>query len=437
MGKKARVIRSVLITNLHSAQNLGDEAINRVTLEMVTTAFPAAKVTFAANHPQSWQKFAEVHTLASMSTWGGDAVTGDWKSKSWQLPFFAALLGLCAFVYRYFGRKLYFGSQQQRTLQAAYYAADLVLSCGGGNFYANSATSPAYLWSLLTVAFAVALGKPTWLLPQSIGPISGQIQRFLTRLTLNRTEQILVREQRSLAFASDELGLTAPIQLMPDLAFGLASVGTLPSALVSQPRNDIIHIGLTPMDRQAQDKRFGRQKEYEEILVSLVQKLSQEQPIRCSIIAQCHGPSADQDDRVVARRLYEKLLSLGVEVELCDAFDNLNDLLLHFRQLDCLIGTRMHTAILGFTQSIPTTLLAYQPKAHGVMQMMQMADYCIDIHNVTFEALSQRVRRMLEQRSMLVEQIELHVTKLQQELQQIPAQLVHSVSTHSDALYSE
>ena len=79
-----------------------------------------------------------------------------WRSRSllsvlyFPLPFFAVA------AYRLFWVANAIWSHQRRLLEA-YYRADKVLSCGGGNFYADRAFSPFFICSLLTLAFALGL----------------------------------------------------------------------------------------------------------------------------------------------------------------------------------------------------------------------------------------------------------------------------------------
>ena len=83
----------------------------------------------------------------------------------------------------------------------------------------------------------------------------------------------MAREARSVAFVQDVLGVTTPVVLLPDLAFGLArSEACVRTAEPSVPQQ----IGVTVIDRGAQSPSFKGQLAYKDALVSLLVRLARE-----------------------------------------------------------------------------------------------------------------------------------------------------------------
>ena len=185
----------ILILNVHSALNLGDDAIMRTTVQTLGETFADVQITVAANDPTSWQQ-----VTAKSKFWVR------WRpgllirprhagaQRAYLMPFVAGLLFCAATAYRLFGIELRWGTPEQRRLLDCYYQADLILSCGGGNFYAHRPLSPALIWALLSLAFAAVLGKQVTMLPQSFGPIEGRLQRWLARWTFSRAHLMMARE---------------------------------------------------------------------------------------------------------------------------------------------------------------------------------------------------------------------------------------------------
>lgn len=385
----------ILILNVHSARNLGDDAIMQSTLQGLTQTFAAAQITVAANDPTSWRKYREIEVLGSLATWVADPAQARWRTRAYLMPFVAGLLFCATLAYRLFGIELRWGSQEQRRLLDCYYHADLVLSCGGGNFYAHRSLSPALIWALLSLAFAVVLGKRVTMLPQSFGPIEGRLQRWLARWTFSHVHLMMAREARSVAFVQDVLGVPTPVVLLPDLAFGLArSEACVRTAEPSVPQQ----IGVTVIDRGAQSPSFKGQLAYEEALVSLLVRLARERHAHIRVFCQCYGPSPDQDDRPIAQRIHERVRQLGADATLRINFEDAREIIAAYSEMDLLIGTRMHTGIFGLCNAVPVLLIGYQPKTSGVMASFDLDRYCCDITVVDPDRLYSLVCELLERK---------------------------------------
>jgi colanic acid/amylovoran biosynthesis protein len=393
---------NILIINLHSALNLGDDAIMQATLQALTESFPAATITAAANDPDSWRKYRDLSVVGSLTWWVIDRSGGGWRWRKPRVVVYAGLLALAVGLYRALNVKFLFGSAEQRRLLAAYYGADLVLSCGGGNFYAHRPLSIAFIWSLVTLAMAIALRKKTIMLPQSIGPIEGRFQRWLARHVFERVPRIMLREQRSADLLKALLVRRQPI-VLADLAFALPAAPDHVRFLAAD--NHPLRIGVTVMDRGAQDPHFQRQALYEEALVSLLARLRASYDAHFYVFCQCYGPSPDQDDRQCARRITERIRQQGIPATLLDGFSDALEIRSAYKAMTCVIGTRMHAGIFALSHGVPTLLIGYQPKALGTMNLFGLERYCCEIERFTGDDLYRLTCEILEQRQALAQQI--------------------------------
>lgn len=396
----------VLILNVHSALNLGDDAIMRATLEAFRIAFPEAQITVSANDPSSWEKYHEIRVVGSLATWVADPARGKWRKRAYMIPPTLILLLGAVMLYRLCKVRLVWGAPHQRCLLMSYYDADLVLSCGGGNFYAHRRLSPAFIWALLSLAFAAALGKQIVMLPQSVGPIVGFMQRLLARWTFAHVCLIMVREPRTCAFIREVLRVQTPIVLLPDLAFGLLR-GVIRKEAVSSKSNR--QIGVTVIDRSAQEPGFSGQQHYEKTLVTLLTRLAHQYHARILVFCQSFGPSLDQDDRPMAEQLYRQLRQLGIETTLHTDFQDAGEIIAAYSELDMVIGTRMHTGVFALSAGVPVLLIGYQPKSCGMMVTFGLERYCCDIKDVNVDILYELACEILaheeELRSHIVERL--------------------------------
>lgn len=405
---------NILIINLYSARNLGDDAIMYETLRGLHKTYPGAQVTLAASDPDSWHKYCDVKITGSLTTWFARIDKGRWRARVLATPVYLLLLMLSVLLYRLFGLKVLFGSDEKHRLLSAYYTADLVLSCGGGNFYAHTIISPFFLCSLLSLGLALGLGKRVVMLPQSVGPIKGYLQKALARFLFNRVSWMLVRDQYSLDFAEHVLRLKKQPILIPDLAFAPMSL-VAPSVDLSQQAG--LHIGVTVIERAAQLRTFSGQEAYEKALASVLIRLNREYGANLYLFSQCNGPNLAHEDRRAVYRLYHQLKEQGVAATILDTFDNALVLKATYASMDCLIGSRMHTAIFGMSHAVPVVLISYQPKSRGVMKSFGLERYCCDIETVTPDCLYEIVREVIENRESISRLIAERYDEIQTRLQ--------------------
>ena len=406
---------NILIVNVHSALNLGDDGIMRATLGSLTAAFPEVKITVAANDPASWRAFEAIETVGSLTSWVAYLANGRWRARVALAPVYLLLLTIAAAGYRLLGVKLRAGDREKHRLLSAYYSADLVLSCGGGNFYAHRSFSPFFIWAILTLGFAIAIGKKVVLLPQSIGPIEGRLQRLMARITLSRADLIMVRERSSLHFVIHDLGIDQKAIVVPDLAFNLP-----PAPALTEPnmgREKPLRIGVTVIDRAAQTHNFQRQESYENALTALLVRLNKEHKTESYIFAQSYGPGIDHDDRRAARRLFKRVKEATGRAVMVTDFRNALEAKAAYIGVDCMIATRMHSGVFALCNHVPTILIGYQPKACGMMQMFELEQYCCDIQTLTADQLYELVRDVLLHRVEISQHIADHYVQIRKQLQ--------------------
>jgi colanic acid/amylovoran biosynthesis protein len=329
-----------------------------------------------------------------------------------RMALYALALLMASLLYRLWRVRLHLRNADRRNLLNAYYEADLVLSCGGGNFYAHHSPSPGFLWALAAIALPLGMGKPVVMLPQSVGPIEGREQRALARWVFRRISLIMVREERSRQFLREILDVGSEIMVLPDLAF------TRPaniSAGAHQTRP--LTIGVTVIDRGAQTGGAVNQAAYEQSLATTLAIAQREHKADVHLFVQCLGPSLDQDDRRATQRLADELARRNVRTRLHDNFDDAGALRRALAEMDLIVASRMHTGIFALSSGVPVVMIAYQPKAIGVMASFGLDDYCLDIATLSADSLGAAIRRATAERETLAGQIASTYATMEPELQ--------------------
>ena len=384
----------IVIQNLHSAKNLGDHGIMAATLAGLNETYPDAQITVVANDPESWQVFPGVTVISSLLNWVADARLGNWRGSLWRTPPLLAWLLAYLVIYRLTGRSLPVWNKGRRQLLATYEQADLVLSCGGGNFYAEHGASPSFFWSLMTLWLPIGLGKPLVMLPQSVGPINGRLLRLLARPVFHKVEQIMLREPTSVQFMTQQLGYKRPLLLLPDQAFGLSRAEEV--ALPAAPETSW-RLGVTLIDRSAHIARPHGQQLYETAVVEAIEQLHRQRETAVYLFVQCFGPSRSQDDRIVTRRVFDQLQQRGVP---CFLIENLTDsasIKAAYACMDGMIATRMHTAIFALSSGVPTVVIGYQPKSLGMVRFLEVEAFYSDIGQITTDELMAQLETLHQQ----------------------------------------
>lgn len=107
---------NILILNVHSALNLGDDAIMYTTIQSLHHRFPGANITVAANDPDSWAKYEDIEVYNALCAWITDCRLGLWRKQFYLTPLVLLFLFLSTILYRLFNYRLHLGSQKKNQL---------------------------------------------------------------------------------------------------------------------------------------------------------------------------------------------------------------------------------------------------------------------------------------------------------------------------------
>ena len=90
---------------------------------------------------------------------------------------------------------------------------------------------------------------------------------------------------------------------------------------------------------------------------------------------------------------------------------------------ECLIACRMHAAIAAVSQCVPTLILAYNHKTHGIIgRALEMQDLIIDIRDIDIETFKEQIRQkaahLIENTDMLKNKLSQPVNKAKEKSEQ-------------------
>jgi len=396
----------ILIVNLHSSKNLGDEAILRATIYLLSNRYQDLDITLMANDPESWSHFNSCKVIPSFIRLSINNFN-DFAFNYYYL--FLLFLNLIVGVLPFFKK---INNKYTEPIQKIK-KADLIFSCGGGNFYSNSFIGLPLLLNCLIILYSGLWKKRIIFLPQSFGPLKKKFHQLYIKMALHFSERIFVRENKSFEFIKS-LGINDPkVEFMPDLAIYLTKVTQIYNDSPSLKEFGKIKIGFSLMDRSQQDKNFSNQESYESSIVLFVEELLNGINAEVHFFIQSYGPTNDQNDNFVSLRIFDKIMVNPKNVYIRNDFHDSLRYLNELKEMDIIIATRMHTAILGLISYIPVITIGYQHKSLGLMELLNLQEYFIEINHLDNMKINACYEQIIKNRKQIIETIENNVLTLQ------------------------
>jgi len=331
-------------------------------------------------------------------------------------------------MYRVCGKPVFVPAPESwRELLRAYMQADLVVSKPGGFLY-SSGRGLSLLISIHTLALALLADKPLYLMPQSIGPLSCSGEQFLLKRVLKRARLVMAREPASFRLLKSWHLPPDALILLPDLAFSYP--GAPASSAMDwlrehgiEPESASPLLGMTVINWEAQNPEFARQTRYEEACAAAARLFIETYGGKVILFPQVRGPSQSHDDRVPARRIGYQLSDVESSVFLIEepvAPDLLKAL---YGRMSLFVGTRMHSSIFALSQRVPVVAIGYQPKTVGILQMLGLDRWNLDIDRVTEKRLTQLLTELWEARGAVRDHLDRMIPTLEQQTREVGARV--------------
>lgn len=389
----------ILVVNLHSSANAGDDALTRETVRQLQEAFPGASLTLAMNDPDSYHGPAT--TVGSFMTWFRQR--GRWR---WTSPFLFLLSLKLLLFHRITGPAvLRLAPGRYHPLLRAYCESDLVVSSAGNFLYSSGLVGLPFFIAIYTMASALLAGKRLYNMPQTVGPLRRRWEKWLVRFIVGRMPLFLVRDAISQQQLQQIGAWHAGCRLAPDLAFALRPApsargeGLLRRSGIDPGERPLL--GVTLINWGVQARHFRGQEAYENAVAAAVRAFVTRHSGRSVLFAQVRGPAPADDDVIPARRVHALLADLGDAVALVEEEATTADLKAAYGRMDLFLGTRLHSNIFALTEYVPAVTIQYQPKTRGVMRMLGLEEWVIPIEEVTEEELRALLDRLWNERQAL------------------------------------
>lgn len=261
---------------------------------------------------------------------------------------------------------------------------DTVVIAGGGYMYSSKRRLNFSLYqSLVSIRLGHAAVGATLMMPQSIGPVTREIDRRLIEWSLKYTTPV-VRERLSLAASARMPRLNA--REVDDVAFYRQSSGS--SAQVREVCRIVV-----------MDWRWSTSSDdaaFEAYVQALVDVATGVHALGLEVVLGGHSsiPEHKQDDLLVAR-----LISARLRVpHLVDTNTDVAHLYQAYAATRVVIGTRLHACIMAVSVGTPAISLQYQEKSSGVLGRLGMQDLVHRVDAIDSALLIRQVREVAQTR---------------------------------------
>ena len=385
----------IIITNSH-ANNRGDEAAQRSMINSLKQLVPDAKFTVLTISPEGLDLQQEdVRILKTFSVFEKKAI-----------PIVPIVLWA---LIRLLGLRL--PTFHTRTLEALREMAnaDIIISAPGGPYFGDLYSSHEIREHLFHIFLSKVLRKPVMIYAPSMGPFQSRTRNILRRYLLNKVEIITLRDQISKDYLGT-LKLTHPlIYLTADSAFQdtinidrdeIEAIMVAEKIIDHQNENSNGKplVGITPTGANWNFRDSAnpqeKQERYNKIIAKAIDYLVDKFNARVVFFPQLYGNSDDvplinEIISLVRRKDAVRVLSNKWDSEIQQAI---------ISQMDFVIGNRYHSVIFALKAEVPVVCVAYEHKSVGIMQAAKLDRYVINIANLTYELLLDKINQVWNQR---------------------------------------
>jgi colanic acid/amylovoran biosynthesis protein len=295
-------------------------------------------------------------------------------------------------------------------------SSDIIIVCGGGFLGGKKFNSLIHLHQ---INLAAQLGKPIYLWGTSIEPPTNKIVKYVTEKVIKKLDHVFPREEITLKYLSQFLDKNK-YTFTPDLAFMVPmEINDKVEEIYNKLPKERNIIGLTVRNwhfPKSLDKKAALEN-YKNSIAYLIENVSED--LNASFVFIPQVIFTGDDDRIIAKEIKEKLSS-----DKQDKFIILEDDLSPqeikglISKFDIFVGTRMHSNIFATGASVPTVAIAYEAKTNGIMDMLKLSKYTVNIEDITPQNITELVKDCFENRSVIKEHLSKEIPKIQSLIRQ-------------------
>jgi colanic acid/amylovoran biosynthesis protein len=299
--------------------------------------------------------------------------------------------------------------KHDKSILNLYRSADLIITCGGAYFGGKKYSS--IIINLFPMYLSKKLGKKVYVYAQSIEPFTSKIVKIITKFVFNRVDLITAREEVSFNVLKD-INVKTQTILTADPAFLLDEEPTENAHTLLKKEgiiiNEDLRIGITVRDWNfpTSINPHMQRIQYITAVALALEKILEEKKCIVVFFPQVIFSHIKDDDRIVATEIKFKMKeSVRNRVFVLTENYSPEQIKAMIGTMNIFIGTRMHSNIFSISMGVPTLAIAYEYKTYGIMKMLGLEEYILDITNITHDMLIDSVYKVQRDSERIIQKI--------------------------------
>jgi colanic acid/amylovoran biosynthesis protein len=429
------------LTHCYTDHNKGDAAIIISTTQLIRQQDSSAEINMFSTFGPNDSQFKQEHEFVSQyadNMYPGmfyqprPVIGGSDKSRAIHLVWIFIKFMLLLVTSNRFVQKLFFTKLEREGIKE-FLESDVVIS-KGGSYITSQNTSPRQCISLFTMLYPFFLAKrynkKMFIFSQSLGPVVGSFNQWLTKNALSGIEKVFLRENVCLN-SYDEIKALADhvdMEVIPDTAFFLIneSVHSKHNVKIEE---DKFNVGFTLVDHAF--KYISTQKEknekidnYKQSIIESIKYLIENNDAYIHIFPQVISENSHlgHSDVRISMEIEAKCKELGYGSRVKYHAGDYNPMQLRemYRLMEIFIGTRLHSVIFSLSVNVPSINIAYHgTKSQGILGAIEgFEKNVIEIDDITPAMLIGKTKLLLDDRALLKTKLLSENVRLKSRLQQ-------------------
>jgi len=311
--------------------------------------------------------------------------------------FVEVLLSVFSIVFVKLGLKAFY----RREVMEHVKDCDLVISHSDESFKESASLLPLNpywvmtWWSMLIartweILVAKSFGKPVVMFPNSVGPFRTWIGRCLSKLSLGNCDYVLIRDSIS-------------YEIVNKLGIRSCRILTFDTALLFNPPQNVLDdfprplMGVSP---GIYSHSLSREEVRNYILAHARALDAVIEKYGFLVVFLPHYISGFQyDDLEMCKFILCKMKNKN-RVKIVNT-STVEEFKLFLDQMDMIVSSKMHPAVLAASGCVPVLCIAYDHKQTGFFERLDMVDCTIDIRRVSYERLLSKIDQVWNQNDRL------------------------------------
>lgn len=331
-------MKNVVISGYYGFNNLGDEAVLYFIVENLKKEIPGIKITVLSNSPEETSKI-----------YGVNSVKRD----------------------------------NFRNLISAIKESDMLIS-GGGSLIQDATSFASLLYYLLVIYIAKKLGKKVFIFAQGYGPVNRNLSKKLAMYILNKVDFITLRDEDSKEDLLD-LGISpSKIKVTADPVIGIE-----PSSIDQNIGKNILIKKGVDFEKPTIGLSIRSWRDEGRIIEEFSHLIELFGDSVNFVLIPYHKPhDVEISDKVLKNVSLKNVFVIEEVLDPIKAFSII-------KNLDLMIGMRLHSLIMASALYIPCIGVSYDPKVDRFLKMIGNP-YVFDIKDINGRGVYDSAKERLD-----------------------------------------